>query len=59
MRHFLENATGLSIYPLISFVIFGIMFLFVTYYTFFIRKEVVEQMANLPLDSDHNRDLRS
>lgn len=52
MRQFLENVTGLSIYPLISFIIFIILFLAASYYAFFVRNEVIEQMSNLPLESN-------
>lgn len=54
MRQFLEHVTGLSIYPLISFFIFIVLFLVATYYAFFVRKEVIEQMANLPLESNNH-----
>jgi|GEM_PF-6999080 len=52
MRQFLEHVTGLSIYPLISFFIFIVLFLAASYYAFFVRKEVIEQMSNLPLESN-------
>jgi len=52
MRQFLEHATGLSIYPIISFVIFLSFFLGVLLFLWLSPKSYFVEMKNLPLADD-------
>lgn len=52
MRQFLENLTGLSIYPLLSLGIFIAAFVAAVMHACFIDKSIVDDMENLPLSSD-------
>ncbi len=54
MRHFLENVTGLEIYPLISFVIFIVFFVWVTLRVATRSRREVAEMSQIPLlESNH------
>lgn len=50
MRHFLENLTGLSIYPLLSFVLFGTFFLGMLIWMFSQPASYFKADSMLPLD---------
>jgi cbb3-type cytochrome oxidase subunit 3 len=53
MRQFLEHATGLSIYPTISFVMFSLFFLGVLVWVFTRDSGYLSAMKNLPLDDEN------
>jgi cytochrome c oxidase cbb3-type subunit 4 len=48
--HYLEKVTGVSIYPLSSFVIFGLFFLLVVIWTIKADKKTVNKISRIPLD---------
>jgi len=48
----LEQIEGVSIYPIISLLIFFVFFAIVTYMAMTASKEYVDEMKNLPLDKD-------
>jgi hypothetical protein len=50
MRQFLENMTGLSIYPMISLVFFIITFGVAVVRAYTINRSLVSRMEQLPLD---------
>ena len=50
MRQFLENLTGLSIYPLAGIVLFTLFFTGVLVLTFTTRKDHFRSMSALPLE---------
>lgn len=52
MRQFLEDATGLSIYPLISFIIFFSFFFGVLVWMWLQPKSYYTTMEQLPLSDD-------
>jgi len=47
---YLENIIGISIYPLISLVLFVSFFILVTLWVFSIDKTEIERIEQLPLD---------
>ncbi len=49
MRQFLENVTGLSIYPLFSFVLFGLFFLGVLVWMFTRSRAYYHEVSHIPL----------
>lgn len=57
IRQTLEHISGISIYPLISFVIFFTFFAGLILYVFTLRKTLVEEVSQLPLEdgSEHSR----
>ncbi len=51
IKHHMETISGIEIYPLISFVIFFIFFIGLIIYVFKTDKNVIDAIANIPLDS--------
>jgi hypothetical protein len=50
IRQTLEHISGISIYPLISFVIFFAFFMVLLLYVFTMRKTKIEELSQLPLE---------
>lgn len=48
--HYLEKITGVSIYPLISFVIFGLFFLGMLLWVLKSDKKLIYDISRIPLD---------
>lgn len=48
--HYLEKITGVSIYPLASFVIFGLFFLAMLILVFRADKERIRDISRIPLN---------
>ncbi len=48
--NYLESITGVSVYPLISLLIFTSIFLLVCIYTFKQSKQTMEELKNIPLN---------
>lgn len=55
----LEQIEGVSIYPIISLLIFFVFFAIVTYMAMTASKEYVDEMKNLPLDKDDDFHINS
>lgn len=50
VRHYLESISGVEIYPIISFFIFFIFFLVITWYVIKMDKDYVEEVSNYATD---------
>ncbi|HOW24592.1 MAG TPA: hypothetical protein PK711_02890 [Bacteroidales bacterium] len=50
IQHHLETIPGISIYPVISFVLFFIVFVVMIIHTFSIDKKTIHEMKNIPLE---------
>lgn len=48
--HYLEKVTDVSIYPVISFCIFGVFFLAVATWVFKTDKKLMDKNSRIPLD---------
>lgn len=48
--HYLEKITGVSIYPLLSFAIFGLFFLVMLVWVFRADKKKIQDISRIPLD---------
>ena len=48
--NYLEKISGVSIYGLSSFLIFGIFFLLVLCWTFKADKKMIKEISQIPLD---------
>jgi cytochrome c oxidase cbb3-type subunit IV len=48
--HYLEKITGVSIYPLISFTIFGLFFLVMLLWVLKADKKTIYDISRIPLD---------
>lgn len=52
--NYLESITGIGIYPLISFLIFFLFFLGVTFYVIRTGKKHFEEVSKIALDANQN-----
>lgn len=52
MRQFLQEVTGLGLYPSLSFILFGLCFLLVLFLTFTRSKKHYDHVKRLPLMDD-------
>ncbi len=51
-RKYLESIAGVDIYPIISLLIFFIFFTLLITWVVRTRKEYVDELSNLPLETD-------
>ncbi len=57
-KFYLESIAGIDILPMISLLFFFAFFIAITIYVLTLKKEVVEEISNLPLiDSEVNKSL--
>ena len=54
VSHYFESVAGIEIYPIISFLIFFVFFLTVTYLVIKMDKKDVQYLSNMPLDIDND-----
>jgi hypothetical protein len=50
--NYLEKITGVSIYALISFALFGSVFLIMLFWAIKADKKMIEELRNIPLDKN-------
>jgi len=50
IQNHLEAIPGISIYPIISFILFFVFFIIMIIHTFSIDKKTINEMKNIPLD---------
>ena len=48
--NYLEKITGVDIYPLTSFIIFGLFFLVMLVWVFSFKKKDLNRISRIPLD---------
>lgn len=51
--NYLEKITGVGIYPLVSLLIFTVLFILVVIFAMRTSDETIKEMENLPLDNDN------
>ena len=54
IKHHLDTISGVEIYPIISLLLFFIVFVTMLIYVYKIPKTSIEEVSNLPLDNDLN-----
>lgn len=52
--HYLEDITGIGVYPMVSLIIFVVFFAFVTLWVFKADRKYIEHMKKSPLDQESN-----
>ncbi len=57
IKHNLTSIDGVSIYPLISLLIFVIFFLFVCTYVIRLKKTEIAELSNIPLEDKTENEL--
>lgn len=53
-KEVLRSIDGVGMYPVLSFIIFGLFFISLLVYTFSLKKEQVKDLSELPLKEDNN-----
>ncbi len=51
-KHYFENINGIEIYPIISLVLFFIVFTTMVIIVLKMPKDSIEEISNLPLEND-------
>jgi len=54
VKHYMENISGIEIYPMISLLIFFIFFVILFWWVFTAKKDYIEKVSNLPLDNQND-----
>ena len=52
IKHHLDTISDVEIYPIISLLLFFIIFITMLIYVYKIPKNSIEEISNLPLDND-------
>jgi cbb3-type cytochrome oxidase subunit 3 len=54
IKHNLEGIDGVEIYPIISLLLFFIVFITMIVFVFKLPKRSIDEVSQLPLDNDNN-----
>lgn len=54
VKHYFEGISDVEIYPMISLLLFFIVFVTMLIYVLRIPKKSIEEISNLPLDGEEN-----
>ena len=52
IRHHFDTIIGVEIYPIISLILFFVVFITMLFLVFKLPKKSIEELSNLPLDND-------
>lgn len=52
VKHYFESITNVEIYPIISLLLFFIVFITMLIYVFKIPKTSIDEISNIPLDEE-------
>jgi len=53
IKNYMEDISGIEIYPLISLLIFFIFFVILFWWVFTAKKDYIERVSNIPLDNQN------
>ncbi|MCB0736984.1 MAG: hypothetical protein KDC92_05690 [Bacteroidetes bacterium] len=51
-KEVMQNIDGISIYPIISLVLFFVVFSVIMYFTVTLKKDKADHLSSLPLEND-------
>ncbi len=54
IKHHLESISGVEIYPIVSLLLFFLVFITMVLIVMGMPKKNIEKLSNLPLDNDQN-----
>ena len=57
IKHNLEGIDGVEIYPIISLLLFFIVFVTMIVFVFKLPKGRIDEISQLPLDNDNNKEI--
>lgn len=52
VKHHLATIDNVDIYPIISLILFGTVFIIILFRTFMADRHVMEELSNIPLNDD-------
>jgi cytochrome c oxidase cbb3-type subunit IV len=53
IKNYMEDISGIEIYPLISLLIFFTFFIILFWWVFTAKKDYIERVSNIPLDNQN------
>lgn len=59
IKEYLQSIDGVSIYPVISLIIFIVFFAVIIIWMFKVDKNYLKKMSNLPLETDEDNNSNS
>lgn len=59
IKEYLQSIDGVSIYPIISLIIFIVFFAVIIIWMFKVDKNYLKKMSNLPLETDEDNNSNS
>lgn len=54
IKHNLESIDGVEIYPIISLLLFFLVFISMIFFVFKLPKNSIDEISHLPLEDDNN-----
>jgi hypothetical protein len=57
IKHNLSSIDGVEIYPIISLVLFFLVFITMAFFVIKLPKRKIDSISQLPLDDNNNKDL--
>ncbi len=57
IKGYVSSIDGIEIYPIISFIIFFVFFIAVTYYVVGAKKTYIDELSNLPFDDGEKNSM--
>ena len=58
-KHYFELVNGIEIFPIISLIIFFIVFVYMLIRVAFLKKSYTNKMRDLPFESNNNKDYEN
>ena len=59
IKELLQSIDGVSVYPLISLIVFMLFFTVIIVWMFRVDKNYIKKMANLPLEKDEENNFNN
>lgn len=57
VKHYMEDITGIEIYPIISLLIFFIFFVVLSWWVVSAKKDYIKRVSNIPFDNQNQTEL--
>lgn len=57
IKGYVSSIDGIEIYPIISFIIFFVFFLAVTYFVITAKKSYIEELSNIPFEDGEDDNM--
>jgi len=57
VKHYMEDITGIEIYPMISLIIFFVFFVVLFWWVISAKKDYIKRVSNIPFDNQNQTEL--